>query len=247
MRSLALVLLLGVAACATTPAATTTTSTHVTAAVSDAARPKADTDLDADRKPAEMVAFAEIKPGEKIGELIPGGGYMTRVFSKAIGPAGKLYAFNAAPAAGRPPVLEAVVNDKANYGNVQVVVTDFVTVTSPEPLDLVWTSQNYHDLHNPGRNIDLVAANKQVFNALKPGGLYIVLDHSSVAGSGVNATLHRIEPEIVKKEVLAAGFEFVGESNVLRNPADPRDKTVFDPSIRHKTDQFILKFRKPLA
>jgi len=247
MRSLAFALLLGVAACATTPAATTATSAHVTAAVSDAARPKADTDLDADRKPAEMVAFAEIKPGEKIGELIPGGGYMTRVFSKAIGPTGKLYAFNAAPAAGRPPVLEAVVNDKANYSNVQVVVTDFVTVTSPEPLDLVWTSQNYHDLHNPGRNIDLVAANKQIFNALKPGGLYIVLDHSAIAGSGVNATLHRIEPEIVKKEVIAAGFEFVGESDVLRNPADPRDKTVFDPSIRRKTDQFILKFRKPLA
>lgn len=225
--------------------APTTTSAHIVAAVADPARPQADRDIDADRKPAEMLAFAGAVPGMKIGELIPGGGYMTRNFSKAIGPTGKLYAFAGAPAAGRPPVLEAIVADKANYPNVQVVTTDFVTVTSPEPLDLVWTSQNYHDLHNPGRNIDLIAANKQIFNALKPGGVYIVLDHSAPPGTGTNSTTHRIEASMVKTEVLAAGFEFVGESNVLRNPADPLDKTVFDPSIRRKTDQFILKFRKP--
>ena len=123
--------------------------------------------------------------------------------------------------------------------------TDFATLASPEPLDLVWTSQNYHDMHNPGRNLDINAANKAIFNALKPGGTYIVLDHSAADGVAFNAQLHRIDPAMVKSEVLAAGFEFVGESNVLRNPADPRDKTVFDPSIRHKTDQFMMKFRKP--
>ncbi len=250
MRSLAFVLLLGAAACAHGPAgetkaAVTVSSANIVAAVADAARPQADRDLDVNRKPTEMLALAGVKPGEKVGELIPGGGYMTRLFSKAIGPSGKLYAFNAAPAPGRPPVLEAIVNDKTNYPNVEVVVTDFVTVRAPEPLDLVWTSQNYHDMHNPGRNLDLVNANKQVFNALKPGGLYIVLDHSAKPGTGVNPDLHRIEPDMVKKEVLAAGFEFIGDSAILANPADPRDKTVFDPSIRHKTDQFILKFRRP--
>lgn len=248
MRSLAFALLLGVAACASTgggSAPVSASAPYIVAAVGDAARPAADKDLDDERKPADMMAFAGVKPGMKVGELIPGGGFMTRVFSKSIGPSGKLYAFAGAPAAGRPPVLEAIVNDKANYANVQVVTTDFVTVTSPEPLDLVWTSQNYHDLHNPGRNIDLVAANKQIYNALKPGGVYVVLDHSAKPGTGVDAQLHRIEPEMVKKEVLAAGFEFVGESDVLRNPADPRDKGVFDASIRRKTDQFILKFKKP--
>ncbi|MDZ4762566.1 MAG: methyltransferase [Alphaproteobacteria bacterium] len=249
---LAVALLLGVAGCNhmngkadAASIAPVASSAHIVAAVKDPARPAADTAIDADRKPDEMLAFAGVTPGMKIGELIPGGGYMTRVFSKAIGPTGKLYAFAGPVAEGRPPVLEAVMKEAATYPNVSVVTTDFVTVKSPEPLDLVWTSQNYHDLHNPGRNIDLVAANKQVFNALKPGGTYIVLDHSAPVGAGTNSTTHRIEPELVKKEVLAAGFEYVGDSNVLRNPADPRDKTVFDPSIRRKTDQFILKFRKP--
>jgi len=84
-----------------------------------------------------------------------------------------------------------------------------------------------------------------VLGALKPGGIYIVLDHQSAKGVDFNAGFHRIDRDKVKAEVLAAGFEFVGESSVLRNPADDGTKTVFDPSIRGKTDQFILKFRKP--
>jgi predicted methyltransferase len=224
----------------------TTGSANVVAAVADPARPAADKELDGDRKPADMLAFAGVTPGMRIAELIPGGGYMTRLFSKAIGPTGRLYALAGAPAAGRPPVLQAIVADAANYPNVQVITTDFVTVTTPELVDLVWTSQNYHDMHNPGRNLDLVAANRAIFAILKPGGTYIVLDHSSAAGVPFNAQLHRIDKEMVRREVLAAGFEFVSESTVLANPADPRTATVFDPSIRHKTDQFILKFRRPL-
>jgi predicted methyltransferase len=94
---------------------------------------------------------------------------------------------------------------------------------------------------------DLAVINKQVFAALKPGGLYIILDHAAAAGSGLRdtETLHRIDEAAVKQEVLAAGFKLVGESKVLRNPKDPHDKLVFDPSIRHHTDQFILKFMKP--
>ena len=98
-----------------------------------------------------------------------------------------------------------------------------------------------------GRNLDINAANKSIFNALKPGGIYVVLDHVAAADTpgGVNAQFHRIVPGLVKQEVLAAGFEFVGESAVLRNPNDPHDKGVFDDSIRHRTDQFMMKFRKP--
>jgi len=113
---------------------------------------------------------------------------------------------------------------------------------------VVWTSQNYHDLHNiPGA--DLVALNKLIYRSLRPGGVYVVLDHSAVAGSGATATdtLHRIDEAVVRKEVEAAGFKFDGESKILANPADPRTAAVFDPSIRGHTDQFILRFRKPDA
>jgi len=248
MRTLALAALLGIAACqtaATQTPAPTASSANIVAAIADTARPKADTDLDADRKPAEMLAFAGAAPGMKVGELIPSGGYMTRIFSKAIGPTGKLYLLNGPAAAGRTLGFQGILDDKANYPNATFVQTDFLTIATPEPLDLVWTSQNYHDMHNPGRNLDINAANKAIFNALKPGGVYIVLDHVAAPGVAFNATIHRIDPAMVKGEVLAAGFEYVGESNALRNPADPHDKTVFDPSIRHKTDQFMMKFRKP--
>ena len=115
----------------------------------------------------------------------------------------------------------------------------------PNPADIVFTAQNYHDLHNIP-NFDMAAFNKSVFNALKPGGEYIVLDHVALPGDpNVTHTLHRIDPAVVRKEVEAAGFKFQRESKILANPADPHDKNVFDPSIRHHTDQFIYKFRKP--
>lgn len=251
MRSLAAAALLATAACQTMGEAPVTASAeNIVAAVADPARPQADKDRDANRKPAEMVAFGEVRPGDKVGELIPGGGYMTRILSKAVGPTGKVYVFASQPVAreGQPPPaapVAAITADTANYGNVQVVISNFATIANPEPLDLVWTSQNYHDMHNPGRNLDINAANKAILNALKPGGIYIVLDHQSAKGTEFSADLHRIDEAKVKAEVLAAGFEFVGSSSVLRNPADDGAKTIFDPSIRGKTDQFILKFKKP--
>lgn len=133
------------------------------------------------------------------------------------------------------------------YGNVSVVVADFQTLTLPEKADLVWTSQNYHDLHLSRLNVDVAKVNKAVFDALKPGGLYVVVDHAAAAGSPVTIadTLHRIDPAIVRKEVEAAGFTFIGEGTTLHDPADDHTKGVFDPAIRGKTDQFMLKFRKP--
>jgi predicted methyltransferase len=133
-----------------------------------------------------------------------------------------------------------------NYANVSVVVEPFSQLSVPVPVDLVWTSQNYHDLHNfPG--LDVGMFNKLVFDDLKPGGIYLVLDHRAEAGSGGRdtKTLHRIDPETVKKEVLAAGFVFVGASDLLKQPGDDHSVKVFDPAVRGKTDQFILKFRKP--
>lgn len=225
---------------------------NISAAVADSSRPDADKERDADRKPAETLAFAGIKRGESVAELLPGGGYFTRILSKAVGPQGKLLAVvpprpaNAPPDRPDPAARLKVISDDAGYANVTVLQQPLATLSVPAPVDLVFTAQNYHDLHNV-LSLDIAAFNKSVFDSLKPGGLYVVVDHSAEAGSDVRdtSTLHRIDEATVKKEVMAAGFELAGSSNVLANAADPRTAKVFDPSIRGKTDQFILKFRKP--
>jgi len=134
------------------------------------------------------------------------------------------------------------------YPNVSYIHAPIEKFVTPEKLDIAWTSQNYHDLHDKFFGPpDIATVNKAIYDSLKPGGVFIVLDHAAQAGSGLRDTdtLHRIDEAAVRKEVEAAGFKLVGESNVLRNPEDDHSKKVFDPSIRGKTDQFILKFRKP--
>jgi predicted methyltransferase len=225
---------------------------YLAAAIADPSRPAADAARDADRKPAETLEFVGIRPGEQIAELLPGGGYFTRIMSKAVGSGGHIYAVVPGPSPGYPPGtpdfaarVKALAADPS-YANVSVVVEPFAQLKTPVPVDLVWTSQNYHDLHNlPG--LDLTVFNQMVFEALKPGGIYLILDHATAPGQGASqtSTLHRIDPDTVKREVLAAGFVLVGESNLLRRPADPHTAKVFDPSIRGRTDQFILKFKKP--
>lgn len=137
----------------------------------------------------------------------------------------------------------------SEYPNVKVLHDPINSLSAPEPLDVVWISQNYHDFFNDFfKPADVAVINKKVFDALKPGGLYIVLDHSAKAGAPMSATndLHRIDEATVKAQVEEAGFKLIEESKVLRNSSDTLDKNVFDESIRHKTDQFILKFQKPL-
>jgi len=220
--------------------------------VADTNRPDADKQRDANRKPAETLEFTGVKPGDQVAELLPGGGYMTRLFSKIVGPSGHVYALVPAPSANSPPDMpdfaarvKAIAADP-NYTNVSVVVEPFSQLKVPAPVDLVWTSQNYHDLHNlPG--LDVTVFNQMVFEALKPGGVFMIVDHAAEPGSGTRdtGTLHRIDIETVKKEVLAAGFVLAGSSELLHRPEDSHLVKVFDPSIRGKTDQFILKFRKP--
>lgn len=218
----------------------------IAAAVADPARPDADKERDVNRKPAESVAFAGLKPGDKVADLLPGGGYFTRIFSKTVGPKGHVYAVwpQGAPDT-RTAAAKAIAADPA-YANVTELEQPLAALKTPDALDVVWTSQNYHDLHNiPG--IDLGAVNKAIFDVLKPGGVYIVLDHVAEPGSGFRDTntLHRIDPEAVKTEVEAAGFKLAAQSDLLHNPADPHTAKIFDPAIRGKTDQFILKFQKP--
>lgn len=218
----------------------------IAAAVADAARPEADRQRDALRKPAACLAFAGVRPGMTVAELLPGKGYFTRMFSRIVGPKGHVYEI---VPPGRPEaaaVIRAIADDPHYYHNITVLVEPMAKIVVPERVALVWTSQNYHDLHNiPGVNVADI--DRAIYRALEPGGIYLVLDHAAPAGSGFSdtSTLHRIDPEAAKQEVLSAGFEFVGQSNVLHNPADPLTKIVFDPSIRGRTDQFIFKFRKP--
>lgn len=228
-------------------------SKFITAAVDDAARPADDKARDANRKPAELLAFAGVKPGSHVVELVPGGGYFTRILSKAIGRHGKLYAVVPAPrpdapanAPDRAAPIRALAADHANYGNISVLVQPVKQLELPAKADLVWTSLNYHDVHNVP-DIDLLAFNKSVFNALKPGGVFIVIDHVAAADAAADVTskLHRIKPETVKQEVTAAGFVLEEQSDLLHNADDPHTAGVFDPTVRGKTDQFVFRFRKP--
>ncbi len=237
-------------AAAQAPAATV--PAYIAAAVADPNRPATDKERDANRKPAETLMFVGVKPGEQIAELLPGSGYFTRIFSKVVGSDGHVYALVPAPSPNAPagtPDFAARVKALAadpNYSNVSVIVEPFSQLKTPVPVDLVWTSQNYHDLHNfPG--LDITVFNQMVFDALKPGGVYLILDHAAAPGTGTadTSTLHRIDEAAVKKEVLAAGFVFVASSNLLRRSSDPHTAKVFDPAIRGQTDQFVLKFVKP--
>jgi predicted methyltransferase len=245
-------MLLGVLAMAGNVTIAAGVPANIAAAVADSARPDADKQRDTNRKPAETLEFAGVKPGAKIAEVLPGGGYFTRIFSKAVGDKGHVYALVPERPANAPadmPDMAARVNAiaaDANYSNVSVLIARLGVLAPPVPVDLVWTSLNYHDLHNvPG--LDVTAFNKRMFDSLKPGGVYVVLDHSAAAGSGLRdtATLHRIDAETVKAEVTAAGFVFAGGSDLLKQTSDDRTAKVFDPAVRGKTDQFLLKFRKP--
>jgi predicted methyltransferase len=219
---------------------------YISAAVADGARPAEDKQRDADRKPAETLTFAGVKPGDTVVELAPGKGYYTRLLSAVVGPKGKVYAVTSPPKPDAPPPPVQAIAADPHYGDVTVMLQRVADLKLPQSVDLVWTSQNYHDFHNIP-DVDVATINRAVFAALKSGGTYLVLDHAADAGSGARDTntLHRIDEETVKQEVTAAGFKLAGESEMLRNKSDPHTAKVFDPEIRGHTDQFLLKFRKP--
>lgn len=223
---------------------------YLTAAIDDPAR-QADRTDDARRKIAQVMAFAQVKPGDKVLELIPGSGYFTRVFSGVVGPRGHVYALwpNEYAAESESDVSNLrKLAKQPHYANVSVLTQPAAQLSAPESVDVVFTSQNYHDYPDKFMgHVDPVTLDKQVFKALKPGGVFVVIDHVAPAGSGMSDTdtLHRIDPAIVKQQAESAGFVFDGESSALRNPADPHTIKVFDKSIRGHTDQFMYRFRKP--
>lgn len=243
---LALTLAAAQMAIAQAPAAV---SPVVAAAIADPHRPEADRAADADRNPAALLKLAGIQPGWRMADLMQGSGYFTRLFLAAAGPKGKVYDWS-------PPEFIAV--KKALYGDsLDLLAKEYPSQVVPmrntfddlaflERLDLVFQSQNYHDLHLTRSPPGTAAKVNAAFKALKPGGHYIIIDHVANAGDLTAPDwVHRGDPAAMRKEVEAAGFVFDGESDGLRNPADDHTKHVFDASIRGHTDQVIYRFRRP--
>lgn len=223
---------------------------YVTAAVNDPAR-AADRHDDARRQIEAVMSFADVKPGQSVLELDPGSGYWTRVFSAIVGPQGHVYTVwpnEMAKFSAKSYANWQKLAATPHYANVSLLRQPAAALSAPTKVDLVFTAQNYHDYHDPFMGpVDMAKFDKVVFDALKPGGLFVVIDHVAPAGSGLadTNTVHRIDPAVVKQEVEAAGFVFDGESAALRNSADPHTASVFDKSIRGHTDQFVYRFRKP--
>jgi len=255
---------------------------YIETALADPSRPDTDLQRDANRKPAEVIAFASIKPGDKVADFMPDGGYFTRIFCKVVGDAGHVYVIGvtrlatapppehlpspSAPPQSAPAAPEAAgachnvtmsslksrlvpapeLHDDSDPGWVYEYWSSSPAAenfTAPEPLDVIWTSGNYHDLHNKAfGSPDMSRVNTALLAALKPGGLLLIEAHAVRMGPGARhgASLHRIAVEQVRQEVTQAGFEFAGE---LHDGEDTRSANAHD--VHHETERFLLKFRKP--
>ena len=224
----------------------------IDAAVSDSGRPATDSSRDAGRHPVALLTFAGIHPGMTVVDMLPGNGYFTRIFAKAVGPKGRVYAYFGTQydanlkKKGQDPDMQ-FRDLKAVYPNLDVVHGPLETLVTPEPVDMIWTSDNYHDMHTKAYAMDANKVNKAIYASLKHGGYYIVVDHRAVkgAGAGVPEALHRMDEDIAKQEIEAAGFKLVAESNAGANPSDDVSKRVFEAGEHDHTDEFALKFRKP--
>ena len=230
---------------AVTGASTADLTSSIAAAVAEPSRPATDTATDTNRKPLETLTFSGIRPGMVVGEFYPGGGYFTRMLSAVVGPRGHVYGLENAGWKG------AVTADQGvKLPNVTIDAKPFGTVRFPKPLDLAWVTQNYHDLKIAEfGKVDTAAFNRAVFAALKPGGLYFILDHEASAGTTVAAIakLHRIEKAQVIREVTAAGFKLQAEGSFLHRAEDDHSLPIFDKQIQGRTDQYALRFVKPPA
>lgn len=230
-------------------AASTRPNAIIQSAVADPIRPVGYRAADPLRKPVETLEFSGVRPGMTVGEFYPGGGYFTRMLSDIVGPSGHIYAIENAGWNDSVKDHQAMLAEH-KWKNVSLDVQPFGTVKFPKPLDLAWVTQNYHDLKiaKYGR-VDTVAFDQQVYAALKPGGIFFILDHQGPAGltNTEIAKMHRINRDVVVREVTSAGFKLAAEGKFLRRSGDDHSKPIFDPSIRGHTDQYALKFVKPRA
>jgi predicted methyltransferase len=234
-----------VAAIAAPAASLSKPNNVIVRAVADPARPADFKAADEIRKPAETLAFSGVKPGMTVGEFYPGGGYFTRMISDVVGPKGHVYGIENARWKSSVAANQKLA---AELPNVTMDSGPFGTVNFPKPLDLAWVTQNYHDLKiaEYGK-VDTVAFDRAVYQALKPGGIYFILDHQGPAGMTDEqiAKMHRINRDVVVKEVTSVGFRLAAEGNFLRRPGDDHTKSIFDKAIQGHTDQYALRFVKP--
>jgi len=213
------------------------------AIVASADRSDADRNNDKKRKPEQMLSFTGVKTGMKVMDLVSSAGYSAELLARSVGPTGTVYAVNSKDTIER--VKDRFEPRLSKVKSLVPVVREYADPAPPEAsnLDLVTIYFSYHDLVHMG--VDRAAMNKKVFAALKPGGFFVVADHSAKAGDGLNVTksLHRIEESALRQEVEAAGFKLVAEGDFLRNPEDKRDTNVNQSQVPN--DEFVLKFQKP--
>jgi predicted methyltransferase len=225
----------------------------VAAAVSAPGRPAEAIALDAGRKPAEVLAFGGLERGDRAIDLVTGSGYFGEIMARAVGPTGSALAWE--PANFLNPQSRAGLDAiKARSPNFSWFATPANAFTLPErAFDFAMINLNYHDTYWQSERfrfprVDPAAFLRTVFQSLKPGGTIVVVDHVANPGGDTRAVveaLHRIDPAVIRADFERAGFVFVGESDILRNPADDHSKLVFDPSIRGHTDRVVYRFRRP--
>ena len=225
----------------------------ITAAVAASDRPATQTALDAGRKPAEVLGFLGLKPGMAAADIMAGTGYYSEIMANAVGPKGKVIAFEPEQFMADPRAQKPWADLKARRANVVLTPYPFDKFTAaPASLDFTLLHLTYHDLYWESAQYkvprtDPAAFLAELYKATKPGGIVGVVDHVALPGD-TRATvekLHRIDPAVVKADFKAAGFVLEGESDLLREPGDDHAKLVFGPSVRGKTDRFVFRFRKP--
>ena len=222
---------------------------HITAACGCAERSDQERNRDAGRKPDQVLAFFGVEPGMQVAELQSGGGYFSVLLSAAVGEGGHVYAHNAPSSLARRKGVNPIVERINDYGliNITPLVGEVIKPGLPEELDAVFMVMTYHDICY--MDVDRAILNKVIFDALKPGGTFGVLDHASRPGKGFDDAheYHRIEKCALIDEVTGYGFDLVDESDCLENDTDSRDKIPFEKGLRDHTCRFLVKFRKPAS
>ncbi len=223
--------------------------TPIAAALADRGRSEAHRKLDAERMPAEVLAFAGVRPDQVVVDFFAGEGYYSELLADLVGPRGTVYLTNP-PSFHDPKVVDPLL---ARHPNVRTLVAPVAAMQfAPGSVDILFTHLNYHDLYWQSEKfkyprVEVPAVLTDWFRAVKPGGHVVIVDHWGPPGDPrqVADKLHRIDPERVKADMTAAGFVLVGEGIVLRRSEDDHTKLVFDPSVRGKSDRFMLKFQRP--
>ena len=219
------------------------TPAYIRAAIDDPARTAEQRARDVNRKPAELLLMSGIRPGNTVVEFASFGQYFTTFLADIVGPQGKVYMYDL-------PYTDKRAGDASRafvtaHPNSQYQLVDYNTLQLPQKVDEVFMVLYYHDLFI--NHIDTASLDSRIFDALKPGGIFLVVDHNAKPGSGTTDTpkLHRIDPAVIRKEVTAAGFKLVKESKLLAHPGDDHTQLVFSPGLRGLTDQTVFVFRKP--